>query len=138
MKTSVIFKGTKLIGIVFATAILIISNSCSKSAMNNMYGTGGNGTKGGPGTNEVWIQGMAFDPPTITVNAGTTITWTNKDAIAHTVTSDAGLFDSGNIGSNGTYSYMFSTAGSFPYHCNIHTSMKATVVVKAVVSTPGY
>lgn len=138
MKKSVISKGRNLIGIAFATAILIISNSCSKSAMDNMYGTGGNGPKGGPGTNEVRIQGMAFDPATITVNAGTTIIWTNKDAIAHTVTSDTDLFNSGNIGSNGTYSYTFSTAGSYPYHCSIHTSMTATVVVKAVVSTPGY
>jgi len=81
---------------------------------------------------------MAFDPMTITVNEGTSITWTNKDATAHTVTSDNGLFNSGNIGSNGTYSYTFSTAGSYPYHCSIHPMMTATVVVKAVTSTPGY
>jgi plastocyanin len=139
MKNSVIFKSRYLIGIAIIAAILIIPNSCSKSAMNNMYGTGSNGTKGGPGTNEVWIQGMAFDPATITVYEGTTITWTNKDAVAHTVTSDGGQFNSGNIGNNGTYSYLFSTAGSYPYHCSIHKSMTATVVVKAVTtSSPGY
>ena len=139
MKKSVVSKSRNFIGIAIATAILLISNSCSKNAMNNMYGTGGgtNGT-GGPAPNAVLIQNMAFDPATITVDAGTTVTWTNKDVIAHTVTSDNGLFNSGNIGSNGTYSYTFLTAGSFPYHCSIHTSMKATVAVKTVMSTPGY
>ena len=139
MKKSVVSKSRYFIGIAIVAAILLISNSCSKSAMNNMYGTGG-GTKGTgvPGANEVLIQNMAFAPATITVNAGTTVTWTNKDAIAHTVTSDNGLFNSGNIGKNGTYSYTFPTTGSFPYHCSIHPMMKGTVVVNAVMSTPGY
>ena len=74
--------------------------------------TGGTGGSGGPGLNEVFIQGMAFNPSTITVAAGTTITWTNKDGFAHTVTSDTNLFNSGNIGSNGTFSFTFATAGS--------------------------
>jgi plastocyanin len=139
MKKSVVSKSRYFIGIAILTSILLISNSCSKSAMNNMYGTGG-GTSGTgvQGANEVLIQNMAFTPATITVNAGTTVTWTNKDAIAHTVTSDNGLFNSGNIGSNGTYSYTFPAAGSFPYHCSIHTTMKGTVVVNPVMSTPGY
>ena len=137
MKKSIVSKSRKFMGIAIVTAILIISNSCSKSAMNNMYGTGG-GTKGTgvPGANEVLIQNMAFSPATITVSPGTTVIWTNKDAIAHTVTSDNSLFNSGSIGSNGTYSYTFSTAGSFPYHCSIHPMMKATVVVSTTMSTP--
>jgi plastocyanin len=72
---------------------------------------------------------MAFNPSTITVAAGTTITWTNKDAIAHTVTSDNKLFDSGSIGSNGTYSFTFATAGTFSYHCTVHPTMTASVTV---------
>jgi plastocyanin len=93
--------------------------------MSNPYGTGGSG----PGADEVFIQGMTFTPATITVTAGTTITWTNKDSYAHTVTSDTPLFDSGNLGSNKSFTYTFATAGTFPYHCNIHTSMTAKVVV---------
>lgn len=79
--------------------------------------------------NAVYIQNMAFNPATITVPAGTTITWTNKDGMAHTVTSDTAIFDSGSIASNGTYSRTFPTAGTFPYHCSIHPSMTATVIV---------
>ena len=82
-----------------------------------------------PGPNEVFIQDMAFNPSTITVSAGTTITWTNKDAIAHTVTSNTGLFDSGSINSNGTYSHLFSSTGTFPYHCSIHPNMTASVII---------
>jgi len=88
------------------------------------------GTKGtGPGTNEAFIQGMAFDPATIAVAANTTVTWTNKDAVSHTVTSDNGMFSSGSIGTNGTYSFMFTTSGTYKYHYAIHPSMTAEVIV---------
>jgi len=128
MKTLFGSRSKMLLGIVVFTTILGISNSCTKS--DNMYGTGGNpGGKGGPGTNEVWIQGMAFNPSSITVKEGTTITWTNKDAVAHTVTSDANLFNSGSSGSGKTYTYTFSTEGTYQYHCSIHPTMTAKVIV---------
>jgi plastocyanin len=132
MKTLIDSKSKMLINIAILLFILSISNSCTNS-MDNMYGMGGNtggtGTKGGPGTNEVWIQGMVFNPSTITVSAGTTVTWTNKDGVAHTVTSDDNLFNSGSISSGGIYTYTFSTIGTFQYHCSIHPSMIAKVIV---------
>jgi plastocyanin len=128
MKKSIGSKTKFSIGITILFAILTISNSCSKSS--SMYGMGNNnGSSGSPGANEVWIEGMAFTPSVITVAAGTTITWTNKASIAHTVTSDKGLFDSGDISSNGTFTFKFTTAGSYPYHCAVHPSMTAKVVV---------
>lgn len=132
MKTKVSSKGRLVTAVAFIFAIFLILNSCTKS-MNNMYGMGGGGgnggDKGGPGINEVWIQGMAFNPSSITVSAGTIITWTNKDGISHTVTSDTGTFDSGNIGINATYSQNFATKGTFIYHCSFHPSMVAKVIV---------
>ncbi len=83
-----------------------------------------------PGPNEVWIQNMVFYPSSITVSVNTTVKWTNKDGAAHTVTSTSGQFDSGNIGVNGSYSYKFTTTGTFPYKCNYHGSMTGTVVVQ--------
>ncbi len=80
--------------------------------------------------NSVTISNFAFSPATVTVAVGTTVTWTNKDSVAHTVTSDTGAFDSGNLSPNGTYSYKFTTSGTFPYHCGIHTYMKGTVIVQ--------
>jgi len=103
--------------------------------MDNMYGggnNGGGGNKGNPGLNEVWMQGMLFTPSSITIKEGTTITWTNKDAVDHIVTSDDGLFNSGTLGSGKTYSYKFSAAGTYLYHCSIHPMMTAKIIVTSV------
>ena len=118
MKNIVYLKSRILIGILVLSAITIISNGCSKSKDNS-----------GPGPNEVWIQGMNFEPNTITISSGTTITWSNRDAVSHTVTSNSGLFDSGTIPKDGTYQHTFTSAGTFPYHCSIHPTMTATIVV---------
>jgi plastocyanin len=113
-----------LSGILKVFAILFIalsiSSGCSKS----------NDTTQTPGANEVLIQSFAFSPSTITVAVNTTITWTNKDAAAHTVTSDNGLFDSGSLSTNATYSHQFTTLGTFNYHCTFHSTMLAKVVVQ--------
>lgn len=138
-KSRLIFVITLLFG------LLAISNSCSKSSAYNSppgNNTGNNtGGSGGtvPGANEVWIQNMTFNPSTISVAAGTTITWTNKDVVGHTVTSDAVLFDSGTLATNGTYQYTFSTAGTYAYHCKVHPGMTASVTVTTSTYTaPGY
>ena len=78
---------------------------------------------------------FAFSPATITIKVGTTVTWTNTTGAPHTVTSDDGTtFDSGlntPIAANGgTFSFTFTKAGTFAYHCQIHPFMKATVIVQ--------
>lgn len=102
--------------------IILIVCGCKKNNTAPSMGT--------PGANEVWIQNSTFTPASITVAVNTTIKWTNKDGITHTVTSNNALFDSGNIGNGGTYSRQFTTAGTYPYHCSIHSSMAGTVVVQ--------
>ena len=82
------------------------------------------------GGNSVSIANFAFSPTSITVKIGATITWTNNDSVAHTVTSDRGVFDSGNLAAGKSYTYTFSKAGTFPYHCAVHPSMKASVIVQ--------
>jgi plastocyanin len=81
--------------------------------------------------NEVFIQGMAFNPATITVSVGTTITWTNKDPNTHTVTSTIApsAFDSGAISSNGIWTKTFTAPGTYNYACTIHPTMTARVIV---------
>jgi len=78
----------------------------------------------------VTIAGFAFDPTTITVQVGDTVTWTNQDSTAHTATA-AGAFDTGNIANGASKSITFATAGTFAYHCTIHPTMTGTVVVQA-------
>jgi plastocyanin len=111
--------------------IIAISASCSKSSMANLTGTGGTGGNPGSvqGANDVFIQGMAFSPSTITVSAGTAVTWTNKDAMTHTVTSNTALFSSGGLVQGGTYTFTFANAGTYTYKCTIHPSMTGTVIV---------
>jgi phospholipase C len=77
------------------------------------------------------IGNFAFTPATLTISVGTTVTWKNASAVAHTVTSDDGVsFDSGAIAAGGNFSFQFTKAGSYAYHCDIHPYMKATIVVK--------
>lgn len=80
---------------------------------------------------EVNIHGNAFDPASITIKAGSHIHFNNHDSVSHTATSDTGAFDTGNIAGDSTGEAQFPRAGTFPYHCKVHPSMKGTVVVTA-------
>lgn len=78
----------------------------------------------------VEIRGFAFGPADITVAHGTSVTWTNKDASAHTVTSDDGTsFNSGRLAQGQPFTHAFATAGTFAYHCAYHPEMTGTVTV---------
>jgi plastocyanin len=79
--------------------------------------------------NAVNIDNFAFAPATLTVPAGSTVTWTNKDEEPHTVVANDGSFHSPGMGSQATFSYTFPKAGTFDYVCSIHPFMHATVVV---------
>jgi plastocyanin len=74
----------------------------------------------------------SFEPATITVPKGAKIVWTNTSDAPHTVTSDTSAFTaSSTLSQNQTFSMMATTAGTFAYHCSVHTYMKATIVVTA-------
>lgn len=83
------------------------------------------------------IAGFAFAPASTTVKVGDTVTWTNSDAVGHTATADDGSFDTGTIGAGSTSNGVtFNTAGTFAYHCTIHSAMHGTVVVSASTTPP--
>ena len=82
---------------------------------------------GGPPT--VAIKDFAFNPAGTSVAAGSKVTWTNSDTTAHTVTFDDGSADSGNLAPGSTFDHTFATAGTFAYHCTIHSQMHGTVTV---------
>lgn len=79
--------------------------------------------------NQVSIDGFAFVPATLTVKAGTTVTWTNRDEEPHTVASSDGSFHSPGMGTGATFTHTFSAAGTFDYVCSIHPTMHGSVVV---------
>lgn len=79
--------------------------------------------------NQVAIDGFAFVTATLTVGAGTTVTWTNRDEEPHTVAASDGSFHSPGMGAGATFAHTFATAGTFDYVCSIHPMMRGTVVV---------
>jgi plastocyanin len=80
---------------------------------------------------QVLIEGFAFDPGTITVTPGTTVTWTNEDPTEHTVTAKDGSFTSEPLPSGKGYRVTFDQAGTFAYTCAIHPTMTGTIEVAA-------
>ncbi|MGH7736352.1 MAG: cupredoxin domain-containing protein [Candidatus Tyrphobacter sp.] len=80
----------------------------------------------------VHIRNDAFVPRTLTVNAGQTVTFTNDDDDAHTVTATDGSFDSKGLDTNGVWRHTFTKPGTHAYVCQLHPFMKGTIVVKAV------
>ena len=81
------------------------------------------------GETAVTIANFAFDPATLTVTIGTTVKWTNQDSAGHTVTADDNSWSSGNLNQGDSYSHTFTQAGTYAYHCGVHPSMKATLIV---------
>lgn len=85
------------------------------------------------GDNEVWIQASGFEPTTLTVTAGTTVTWKNKDTEIHTVESGTPdnpdiRFTSPNIKASSSWSFKFDSKGTFDYYCSIHRNQAKIVV----------
>jgi len=85
----------------------------------------------------VVIHNFAFGPATMTVPMGTTVTWTNMDSVAHTTTSDTGVWNSGTLSPGMSFHYTFNTSGTFPYHCMIHPNMHGTIVVQGGTTQGG-
>lgn len=84
------------------------------------------------GATVVFIRSFAFDPATVRIKAGDSVAWVNCEPtnIPHTSTSDGAGWDSGSLAPMASYARVFPAAGSYPYHCAVHPSMKATVIVE--------
>lgn len=78
----------------------------------------------------VVAQGFMFAPAALTVKAGSTVTWTNHDQEPHTIASDSGLFRSGALDTNDSFSYRFEQPGTYHYTCSIHPRMVGTIIVQ--------
>jgi plastocyanin len=97
----------------------------------------GSAAAGSPaaGGSAVSIVDFAFNPTTLTVAKGTSVTWTNTGTSGHTVSADDKSFDSdasntnATLANGATFSHTFDTAGTFAYHCKVHSSMTGTITV---------
>jgi plastocyanin len=83
-------------------------------------------------TASVNIANFAFTPNPLTITVGTTVTWTNNDSTVHNVASTAGpaSFTSGTLGTGSAFSFQFTLAGTYEYHCSIHPTMTGTITVQ--------
>ena len=79
---------------------------------------------------QVTLEHATFGPATVTIRAGTTVTWVNNDGDLHTVTSAQGLFASPGLDPGDTFSYRFTAPGTYPYFCAVHPHMKGTILVQ--------
>ena len=139
MKTSVLI--VALLLILAAGGIYFFWNNSGNEMPNqtleednaNQASAGEQTSSGGTNSEskDVEISGFSFSPSTLTISVGDSVIWTNMDSATHTITSDSGNeLDSETFSNGNSYSHTFTTAGTYAYHCNIHTSMKGTIVVE--------
>jgi plastocyanin len=86
-------------------------------------------------TATVNIDNFAFAPPTLTVTAGTTVTWKNEDDSPHRIGDKNGTFKSAALDTDDTFSHTFAAPGEYPYICTIHPYMVGKIVVKPAGKT---
>jgi len=83
----------------------------------------------------VEIHNMKFNPPTLSIAAGTKVTWVNEDSSPHTVTDKGKVFRSAGLDTKDSFSYTFESPGEFTYFCTIHPMMTGKIVVKPAGSS---
>jgi plastocyanin len=81
-------------------------------------------------TGRIEVKEFMFAPSTLTVSVGSQVTWVNKDDEPHTVVSDTGVFRSGAIDTDESFSFTFDKPGTYHFTCSIHPRMVGTIVVK--------
>jgi plastocyanin len=97
------------------------------------YATTAETASNGPaaeGATIVMAKDFMFAPTALTVAAGSTVTWTNRDDEPHTVVSDSGLFRSAALDTNESFSFRFDKPGTYRYLCTIHPRMVGTIEVR--------
>lgn len=107
------------------------SSSTNSSSMNTSSSNNSAKLNTPPSnTDKVSITNFSFSPASVSVKAGSTVTWTNNDSVAHTVTADSGSGpNSGSLAPGKSYSFTYTSAGTFAYHCSVHPDMHGSVTV---------
>ncbi len=113
-----------------STAILLAALGLGIAELRAGAGNFTASTQQTPETAEVKIDNFSFGPAELRVPVGTTVTWTNRDDIPHTVVSTDKVFKSRVLDTDEKFSFTFSKAGTFPYFCSIHPKMTGKVVVQ--------
>jgi len=106
----------------------VATAACGSSG--NSAGGGGSTSSAAPtGNPTVHVKNFSFNPGTVTVKSGATVTWVFDDSAQHNVTATGHAFASSDLHSGGRYTFAFHTPGRYSYLCTIHQYMTGTVVV---------
>jgi plastocyanin len=129
MRRGVCISGLGMAGMI--AVVLLMAGSSAGSFSGSLAGAA-RAQQATPVSAEVKIDNFSFAPATLTVAVGTTVTWTNRDDIPHTVvsTEEPKAFKSKVLDTDEKFSFTFSKAGTYPYFCSVHPKMTGTVVVK--------
>jgi plastocyanin len=117
-------KGIAIFALFFG---LILLSGCTQQAAQQQPTAAPQGNTAGNAMT-VTIANFAFNPSTLTVKAGDTVTWENDDATPHQIASDS--FNSESLAKGNTFQHKFDTKGTYQYHCAIHPSMTGQIVVE--------
>ena len=118
---------TKLVPVLLLLVVGLVSACGGSDDPTSSKGAAADG--GGGTTKTITIEDFAFSPVMATAKQGDTIIVTNKDGVSHTLTADDGSFDTGTL-SKGNKPITLDEAGTFTYHCEIHSYMKGTIEVR--------
>jgi plastocyanin len=118
-----------IILVVVAIALVLLNNKSSDKT-GNITSDSTSNSNGKLVVTDVKIKNMAFSPKTITIKAGSVVTWENNDTVLHTVTANNGEFTSENLESGETFSFTFNTSGTYTYKCTLHSGMSGTIIVE--------
>jgi plastocyanin len=119
------FRGGALV-LILAGALLLAACSGGGSGSGSASGSGA-----AKSTNSITISNFMFSPMSVSVAPGSTVSVTNKDSVAHTLTATGGQFNTGDINGSQTKTFTApSKAGTYSYICNIHQYMKGTIIVR--------
>jgi plastocyanin len=110
---------TAMTGLVFSLAVLLWSVTYADEPALKA-----------PAPTRIVVKNFMFSPAPLTVSVGTTVTWVNMDDEPHTAVSDTGVFRSGAMDTNESYSFRFDKSGTYHFTCSIHPSMSGTVIVR--------
>jgi plastocyanin len=130
MKKNKLWIGAVVVLVVIIAVVGILAHSNKSGNMNMDMSS--SATSDAVAIDAVTIKDYMFGPKVITVKAGTKVTWTNTDAVSHTITADTPSSDapsSMDIAQGKSFSFTFTKAGTYTYHCFPHPYMHGTVVV---------
>jgi len=117
-------------GALLALALALVLAACGSSSSSSSGAAKPSAAAPAPGKLTVKISGYAFEPASVTVGAGSRITFTNHDATAHTATSNKPAFDTGTVKPGQSATVTLRKAGTYTYYCQFHAFMHGTVIVK--------